>query len=252
VAHEKGDANRSARVERPFHFIENNFLAGRTFATWDDLNQQARQWCDRVNATYKKHIRAVPRELFAVERLHLKPLPAWIPEVYRLQQRTVDVEGYVALHSNRYSVPVSWIGRRVEVRETKNKVEIELDARHIVTHVRAVTTQPQRITLAEHKPPRGEGVKRGDPHPEEQAIVAAVPELAEYVTALKQKGRKLVALALRQLLRLVREYPRQPLLAAVDEAARYGLYDLDRLERMILRRVAHDYFLLETEPHNDD
>ena len=29
VAHEKGDANRSARVERPFHFIENNFLAGR-------------------------------------------------------------------------------------------------------------------------------------------------------------------------------------------------------------------------------
>jgi len=30
----------------------------------------------------------------------------------------------------------------------------------------------------------------------------------------------------------------------VREAARYGLYDLDRLERMILRRVAHEYFLL--------
>jgi hypothetical protein len=62
VAHERGDANRSARVERPFSFIENNFLAGRTFASWNDLNQQARQWCDRVNATYKKHIRAVPRD----------------------------------------------------------------------------------------------------------------------------------------------------------------------------------------------
>ena len=167
VAHESGDANRSARVERPFSFIENNFLAGRTFASWDDLNQQARQWCDRVNATYKKHIRAVPRELFAVERMHLKPLPAWIPEVYRLHQRTVDVEGYVSVNSIRYSVPVSWIGRRVEVRETRDKIEIELDARHIVTHVRAVTP-PQRITLAEHRPPRGEGVKRSDPHPEEQ------------------------------------------------------------------------------------
>jgi transposase len=41
-AHERGDANRSARVERPFDFIENNFLAGRRFASWDDLNQQAR------------------------------------------------------------------------------------------------------------------------------------------------------------------------------------------------------------------
>jgi hypothetical protein len=61
VAHERGDANRSARVERPFSFIENNFLAGRTFARWDDRNQQARQWCDRVNPACKKHIRAGPR-----------------------------------------------------------------------------------------------------------------------------------------------------------------------------------------------
>jgi hypothetical protein len=54
--------------------------------------------------------------------LHLKPLPAWIPEVYRLQQRLVDIEGYVVLNSNRYSAPVDWIGRRVEVRETISTV----------------------------------------------------------------------------------------------------------------------------------
>ena len=260
VAHAIGDANRSARVERPFHFIENNFLAGRTFASWDDVNEQARQWCDKVNSTYKKHIHAIPRELFAIERLHLKSLPAWIPEVYRLHQRTVDIEGYVSVNSNRYSVPVSWIGRRVEVLaqelkahcETKNKIEFQLDARNIVMHVRAATVEPQRITLAEHKLPRGEGVKRGDAHPEEQAILAAAPEIAEYVAALKKKGRKVIALALRQLLRLVREYPREPLLGAVGEAAQYGLYDLDRLERMILRRVERDYFLLTRKPQNDD
>jgi transposase len=253
VAHQIGNANRSARVERPFSFIENNFLAGRTFASWEDLNSQARQWCDRVNSTYKKHIRAVPRELFAVERLHLKPLPAWIPEVYRLHQRTVDVEGYVSVNSIRYSVPVAWIGHRVEVRETRDKIEIEMDARHIVTHARAVTPLSQRVTLAAHRPPRGEGVKRSDPHPEEKAIVEAAPETAFYVAALKQKSRKVVALALRQLLRLLREYPREPFLAAVQDAARYGLYDLDRLERMILRRVARDYFLLldpDTDSHD--
>jgi hypothetical protein len=41
------------------------------------------------------------------------------------------------------------------------------------------------------------------------------------------------------------EYPREPLLRAVREAGRYGLYDLDRLERMILRRVTREYFLLD-------
>ncbi|HEX2714567.1 MAG TPA: IS21 family transposase [Candidatus Acidoferrales bacterium] len=245
AAHELGDTNRSARVERPFWFIETNFLAGRRFASWQDLNQQARQWCDRVNATYKKHLRAVPRELFAVEQQHLKPLPVWIPEIYRLHERMVDVEGYVALHSNRYSVPVAWIGRRVEVRETKDKVLIQLDARNLVTHERVAEAEHQRITLSQHRPPRGQGSQRTDPHPEEQLILQAAPEIADYVAALKQHSRKLIVLALRQLLRLVREYPREPLLSAVREAAHYGLYDLDRLERMILRRVASDYFLLQ-------
>src|SRR6516162_187677 len=251
VAHAIGDVNRSARVERNFHFIETNFLAGRTFRSWEDLNQRAREWCDKVNSTYKKHIRAVPRELFAVERLHLKPLPVWIPEVYRLQQRLVDIEGYVALNSNRYSVPVDWIGRRVEVRETKDKIEIQLDARRLVTHRRIAEAEHQRVMLAEHPPPRGQRDARPDPHPEEKAIITAAPELADYVAGLKQRSRKVVTLALRQLLRLVREYPREPLLGAVREAGRYGLYDLDRLERMILRRVTREYFLLEGGSDDD-
>jgi hypothetical protein len=252
VAHAIGNANRSGRVERPFSFIEGNFLAGRTFSSWEDLNQRAREWCDKVNSTYKKHIRAVPRELYAIERLHLKPLPVWIPEVYRLHQRLVDIEGYVALHTNRYSVPVEWIGRRVEVRETKDKIEMQLDARRMVTHRRIAEAEQQRITLAEHRPPRGQRTPRPDPHPEENAILTAAPELADYVAGLKQRSRKVVTLALRQLLRFVREYPREPLVGAVQEAARYGLYDLDRLERMILRRVTREYFRLGEEPREDD
>ena len=254
-AHELGDANRSGRVERPFHFVEHNFLAGRSFASWADLNQQARQWCDRVNATYKKHIRAIPRELFVLEQRYLRPLPVWVPEVYRLHERMVDVEGYVALHSNRYSVPLTWIGRRVEVRETRDKIELQLDARNLVTHQRVPEAEHQRVLLPQHRPPRGQGVWRPHPYPEEALILEVAPEIADYLAALKQHSRKLVVLVLRQLLRFVREYPREPLLAAVQEAARYGLYDLDRVERMILRRVAHDYFLLDPSSggnHNNE
>ena len=50
---------------------------------------------------------------------------------------------------------------------------------------------------------------------------------------------------------MVREYPREPLLAAVGEAARYGLYDLDRLERMVLRRIAREYFVLDERPESE-
>ena len=251
AAHERGAANRSARVERNFDFIENNFFAGRTFSSWEDLNAQARAWCDRVNSTYKKFIRAVPRELFAIERLRLKPLPAWIPEVYRLAERIVDVDGYVALNSSRYSVPADWIGRRVEVRETKDKIEIQLDARRIVTHQRVGEDEFRRITLAAHRQSRPR-IRPAGPHPDQQGILQTAPELAAYIDALKQRGHRPLTLALRQLRRIVRDYPRQPVIDAVEEAARYGLYDLDRLERMILRRIAHDYFSLDEWKGNPD
>src|SRR6202030_3394012 len=119
------------------------------------------------------------------------------------------------------------------------------------THRHTAEAKYPRVTLADQRPPRGQRAPRPDPHPEEKAIVAAAPELAEYVAGLKQRSRKVVTLALRQLLRLVREYPREPLLGAVREAGRYGLYDLDRLERMILRRVTREYFLLEGESGDD-
>jgi transposase len=243
-AHAIGNANRSGRVERPFSFIENNFLAGRKFTDWNDLNRRAREWCDQVNGTYKKHIRAVPRELFAIEKTQLKPLPVWVPEVYLLHHRIVDVEGYVSIDTNRYSAPVDWIGRQVEIRETKDRIIVQNGPRQSVSHERIPVACGKRITLQEHRPARGQGIKRNAPRPEEKLLGQLVPEISEYVADMKKHGRKYTTVALRQLLRMAREYPREDFLSSVRDAAHYGLYDIDRLERMILRRIANQYFQL--------
>jgi hypothetical protein len=244
--------------------------AGQWYAAWRDGSPLVRQrLLDQPELFFKAQRQAEPKapaagagllrdlEMAAaiVNRAQRRLAGAGAAEMDRHQRqaaRLLDVEGYVALHTNRYSVPVDGIGRRVEVRETKDKIEIQLDARHLVPHTRLADAEHQRVMLPQLRPPRGQAIPRPDPHPEEKAILAALPEMAEYVAALKQRGRKAVTLALRQLLRLVREYPRPPLLAAVREAARYGLYDLDRLERMILRRVAREYFLLEDGQQSDD
>ena len=250
-AHEVGDPDRKARVEAPFGFIERNFLVGRSFADWLDLNAQARAWCDRVNATYKKHIRAVPMDLFALERSHLKPLPLWVPEVYRLHQRIVDGEGFVSLHANRYSCPEDWVGRQVEVRETKDHVEIHDGPRRLIVHDRLVGKSGQRVMLKEHFRKRGQ-VPHRTPSKEEAAITEVTPEATAYVTALRKRGRQHVTLALRKLLRIVREYPQDAVAAALSEAGHYGLFDLERVERMVLRRVAHDYFPPDLGGDDDD
>jgi transposase len=241
IAHEKGDANRSARVERPFDFIENNFLAGRKFDSWEHLNAQARLWCDQKNATWRRHLKASPRELFAIERTALRPRPEWVPEVYALHTRIVDLQGYITLHTNRYSAPWKLIGRPLEVREMHDRIELFEGPRSVATHKRLVEPVGVRVTLPEHRPPRGSR-HHAAPSPEEQALCAAAPELAAYVALLKKHATGRGTLLLRRLKRIVDEYPRSAVLAAIGAATQYGLFDLERLERLVLRHVADQFF----------
>jgi len=241
-AHEKGDANRSARVERPFHFIEHNFLAGRAFTDLADLNTQARAFCDKVNAAPKRHLHASPRELFAAEHSHLRPLPLFVPEVYALHHRLVDVEGYVNVHGHRYSVPYALIGRQLEVRETKDRIDVYHGPRLVAAHQTVFGRTCSRVTVPEHRPPRG-ARPATQPAPEELALARADPPVPAYAAALKARSAGRGTLALRRLLALAREYPPAAFLQAVTLAERYGLFDLDRLERLTLRFVAQAYFV---------
>jgi len=251
VAHEKGDANRSARVERPFDYIENNFLAGRQFDDWAHVNREARAWCDKVNAKPKKSLHASPRELFATERVHLKPLPVHVPEVYQLHDRIVDLEGYVNVHRNRYSAPWKLISRRVEVREHYDRIELYDGPRRIAVHQRLLEPLDARVTLPEHRPPRGARVFARDAvSPEEKELCRASAEVAAYVALLKKRGRSLRAL--RKLAAMVHDYPRETLLSAILTATRYGLADVDRLERLVLRHVAGDFFPQPAEDLDGD
>ena len=106
IAHAVGDADRKAKVEKNFHYVENNFLAARTFADWNDLNRQAKNWCDTVaNKKPKRSLgRMTPDEVYVMEAPHLKPLPAYSVPVYKTLQRIVDMSGFVTVDTNRLSL----------------------------------------------------------------------------------------------------------------------------------------------------
>jgi hypothetical protein len=248
IAHEVGDANRSARVEAPFHRIEKGFLAGEKFADWRDLNTRARATCEKWNAKYSSKLHASRRELFAAEQAHMKPLPLHVPEVYQLWTRIVDAEGYVNVNRIRYSAPYRLIGRALEVRETLERVVLYDGPRRVASHARIHGPFDTRVTDPAHRPPRGQGLTRHrPPAPELIDILQIEPRLSSYLNAFKQYVGERRA-PLRRLLSMLREYPREPFLAAITDAERYRLFELDRLETMVLRRIADDYFPLDLEP----
>ncbi len=241
-AHEKGDANRSARVEGPFSYIQRNFEAGRRGEDLADWNRQAVDWCDHyANVKVKRALGASARELFAAEQPCLRPLPVYIPEVYLLHHRTVDVEGYVRVDTNAYSVP-SPVGRMLEVRETRDRVVVYEGPHIVAAHAKVVGERNRRVTDPAHRPPRGQGHKTREKQAAAREVLRVVPELADYVAELGRRGRGYAPRLFRRLLQMIKDYPREPLLAVLAEAAQYGLYDLERVERMVLKRIGEDFF----------
>ncbi|MDO9170609.1 MAG: IS21 family transposase [bacterium] len=250
VAHEKGDANRSAHVERQFDHIENNFYAGRSFADLADGNAQLHAWCEKVNRAQKRSLHAAPVEVFAAERPHLAPLPDWIPEVVRVASRRVDVEGYISLHHNTYPVPVELIDEQVEVQETIDRVRV-LHRHKVVADYPAI--EPGRRERAKLLEPRvrRSATRKADPvAPEESALIAAGPEFVAMIELLRrtQKGRARVPI--RRLHRLFLDYPTETLRAALVSAVAHGLHDLSGIERMVLRGLAGELFRLPIPPED--
>jgi len=252
AAHELGDANRSARVERPFDHIERNFYAGREFCDLADANRQLIKWCDRSNACYRKHLKASPIELYAIDRAALKPLPAFIPEVYDLHSRRVDIEGYVTLHRNRYSVDTHLIGRQVEVRETIDRVRIFDGHQLAEEHDKAPFGAGARLTLEKH---RGQTRRRKlppPPTPIEEVLREQGPAFVALIEALRKRHGGRALRAVRELHRLWRDYPTEALHEAITEALTFGLTDVPRIEHMVLRRLATTVFNLPLHDQDHD
>ena len=75
---------KKGKIEAPFHYIEEQFIKGNTFATMEELNRRGKEfvdrWCDEVHGTTKR----IPNQHYLLEEKEaLLPLPR---THYRIQQ----------------------------------------------------------------------------------------------------------------------------------------------------------------------
>ena len=249
-AHRVGNPDRKGRIERPFAYVETNFLAGRGFADFDDLNRQAVDWCRTVaNHKPKQALGMSPEAACLVERPHLVPLPEALPPVYELLERVVDLHGYVSVDTNRYSVPERFVGQSVAVYKLPAEIQVRRKDVTIAVHPRLIGQRDAKNTLPGHHtiPVRQNRGTRC----EEALLSGHHPSLDRYAVALRQRSNGWGRRALRRLLGLKRTYPAGPFIAAIEQALQYGLFDLGRLEALILKQVAGDFFALDGGEDDD-
>lgn len=243
IPHAVGHADRKAHVERLFSYAEGNFLAGRTFIDLADLNRQAIRWCDQVaNAKHKRSLAMSPVQALISERPFLTPLPDFIPPIYQTQYRVVDIYGDVHLETNRYSVPYRYIGKKVEVQKHMDTVIVYADHQQIARHPRVIDGRDRRVSDPAHRSARLKHHPKTKTCPEQLLLTGNNETLDCYVLELKKRTR--FRGLFKKLLDLKRTYPQQPFNQAVARAVRFGLYDLNRLEALIISLTAGKLFKL--------
>lgn len=246
-AHRIRHSDRKGKIERPFFYIENNFLAGRTFKDWGDLNRQAKDWCLMVNRREKRVLGMSPDTAFIQEKPYLVPLSKVLPPIYEHCQRLVNSQGYVNLDTNRYTVPEKFIGRTLDVYKYPDVVRFFYKHQEIAIHTRLCGKRNSCAILPGHHPQHHARLRNERASKIEMSLRGQHNILDQYIDGLKKRVRGSGHRSLNRLLNLKRTYPPDAFIRALKRAHHYGLYDLNRLEELILKSVAGDYFNLREE-----
>jgi len=91
--------------------------------------------------------------LFSEERPFLLPLPAESYEISEWRTATVQYNYHVSVDLMNYSVPFVYIKKRVDIRLTRNVVEIYYEGSRACSHQRLYGRTGQYSTIDEHMPP---------------------------------------------------------------------------------------------------
>ena len=92
------------KCERPFRYVEENFLNGRSFRNFEHLNECLAKWLAEVaDVRMHRETKRRPVDLHAEELPYLIPLPEKPYDTALVVYRTVNAEGMVAHRQNFYS-----------------------------------------------------------------------------------------------------------------------------------------------------
>jgi hypothetical protein len=189
-------AQTKGKVESGVKYVRRNFLCGlqgREPSGLQDLNAQLRAWVwgvanQRVHGTTHEQVAV----RWDVDQFSLQPLDGRPPYPYLDDElRKVARDAYVSWQGSRYSVPWSYAGKQVWVRERGGDVEVLYGRERIAVHGQA-RHKHAVMTQAEHHRGIPLGARRVGKtliHIQDTAPVVEIRPLAAYESATAGGGR---------------------------------------------------------------
>ena len=215
--------NEKGRVERSVRYVREAFFAAREFADLEDLNAQARAWCQGPAAErrWPEDGASSVRAAFATERPSLLALPQ---REYPLGERLAVEVGktpYVRLDLNDYTVPHTHVRRTLSVLADERRVRVFDGVQEVASHVRSYDSG-QQIEEPAHLQALVEHKRRAHAHRGVDRLAHAAPASATLLERAAERGHNLGTITA-ALLRLLDRYGAAALQGAIDRALAQGV-----------------------------
>lgn len=132
-------ARTKGKTESGVKYVKRNALAGRSFASFAELEQHLVRWMHAADERVHGTTNEIPRERFErAEKQALRPLPARpLPTREQRLRRRVAHDARVDVDTVRYSVPHRLAGDHVEVLVGETTVCVFHGVELVATHVRS-------------------------------------------------------------------------------------------------------------------
>ena len=129
-------------------------LRDRVFFSIRELNEGIAEKLERFNAKpFQKKEGSRLDAFLAEEKAALLPLPEIPYELSSWKKAVADKSYHVSVEKMLYSVPYEYIGHEMEIRLTRNVVEIFFDGQRVCSHTRLRGRPGQCSTVPSHMPP---------------------------------------------------------------------------------------------------
>jgi hypothetical protein len=188
-------------------------------------NEQARAWCEEVNAAVHSEVAAVPAERLAVERELLTPLPSLRAHIGPPPTtRKVDKLATIRVGSARYSVPTTLVGARVAVQVTGSQVVI-LDPDTGLVHAEHPLVGPGEAPILDEHYGGPRPAPRRAIRPKtvaEQAFCALGPAADAFIAGAAAAGHTRLGPELAELNTLAAAHGADAFIAALERAVAFG------------------------------
>ena len=220
------DPESKGIVENLVGYVKSDLMIPEELSVADlaHANEKGVAWCTEVNAQVHSEIAAVPADRLVTERDLLGDLPSLRARIGKVVIRKVDRLSCVRFGSARYSVPMSHIGRQVELVVANGTVTIVFLGEIIATHD-LVAPGETAVCDDHYGGPRPEPTRAVRPKTAAEVAFCALGPAAEaFIKGAAARGVTTLAADLVELCDLEAAHGKEVLVAAIGRAVEFGRF----------------------------